>query len=64
MNPETDLLDLCVNVKNITEFIKFSGLPIKSKADVIKQGTKLVETLAEISTTKGKTTGSDGRGSM
>ena len=64
MNPETDLLDLCVNVKNITEFIKFSGLPIKSKADVMRQGAKLVETLAEISTTKGKTTGSDGRGSM
>jgi superfamily II DNA or RNA helicase len=65
MNPETDLLDLCLNVNGIKEFLEFSGLPQKPKVDVIKDGTKLIETLAEIKKNKKKRTGPDnGRGSL
>lgn len=65
MNPETDLLDLCLNVKGVKEFLRFSELPQKKKVDVMKDGTRLVETLAEIGESKKKITGpNDGRGSM
>lgn len=65
MNPETDLLDLCLNVRGVKEFLQFSELPQKKKVDVMKDGTRLVETLAEIGESKKKITGpDDGRGSM
>lgn len=49
-NPETDDLELCINVRYIKKFLWLTGLEkkVKSKVQIMTQGIQRVETLSEI----------------
>ena len=54
MNTDTDVPELCLNVNNIDDFIKVSGLPSKKKQNAMKHGTEMVETLIQINSANSK----------
>ena len=49
-NPETDDLELCINVRYIKKFLWLTGIEkkVKSKVQIMTQGIQRVETLSEI----------------
>ena len=62
MNTNIDKHELCVYYGDVTEFLRFAGFLGKKKGDKLKRGAVLVETLAEINTTKDKVKKPDGHG--